>query len=515
MEYPILNAAHIYDNNDSHGKGRFTLPDQSIFSLPEKVLQFGTGVLLRGLPDYFIDKANKKGIFNGRIVVVKSTSSGGEEFEKQDNLYIQNIRGIEKGKNVNNYILNASISRVLNANSQWNTILECAGNKDLSIIISNTTEVGISLVRESISEKPPVSYPAKLTAFLYERFKKFKGDIQTGFVIIPTELIVDNGKKLKEIVFEIAEFNKLEPSFLEWLERANTFCNSLVDRIVPGTPTVDLKDYIFSELGFQDNLLIVSEPYNLWAIEGDATVKDKLTFHKAGKGVVIEKNITPYRRRKLRILNGTHTILVGLGYLSGLDTVEDCMNDSLMKEFIQNIMMDEIVPALEVEREVSEAFAKEVLDRFANPSIHHPLINISLQYTSKMNMRNASTIINYYKKFDEVPKHFSLGIAAYLLFMKSVKHEDGKYYGERNGSTYIINDDNAKFFYDKWTKADVTTHHSCKSFVEEILENELWNSELKAVTGLSDHVATFLFELVTKGVVETLEEFVEFGEIEE
>jgi tagaturonate reductase len=515
MHFPVLNL-ELLKNNDFSSKINISLPDEKLLKLPEKVLQFGTGVLLRGLPDYFIDKANKKGIFNGRVVMVKSTSKGRDGFDEQNSLYIHNIRGLKNGKQVNDYILNSSISRVINANSDWKAVLATAVDENITIIISNTTEVGLTYTEESIFGNPPVSFPAKLTACLYERFKKYEGDKNKGMVIIPTELVVDNGLKLKEMVRKLTFFNKLEPGFWSWLDSSNNFCNSLVDRIVPGLPGDYLKEEIYSELGFEDKLLIVSEPYKLWAIEGGTKVKDILSFHKSDKGIVIEKDITPYRERKLRILNGTHTMMVGLGYLAGLDTVGDCMNYSNMKEFVENIMMDEIVPSLDMDRTAAESFAQEVLERFMNASIHHPLINISLHYTSKMNNRNSLTIINYYRKFNEVPKHYSLGFAAYLLFMKAVKYEDGKYYGERNGNYYLINDDSAGYFYEAWKEADVSTHNSCKLFVEDIIDDDtLWNKELKAVPGLSDHIATFLFELITKGVTETLEEFVEFGEIEE
>ena len=209
--------------------GRVAVPDEALFDLPEKVLQFGTGVLLRGLPDYFIDKANKQGIFNGRIVVVKSTDGGdAAAFEKQDGLYTICVRGIEGGNKHEENIVCSSISRVLSAKNEWNKILECAHNPQMKIIISNTTEVGIELVQDDIRRYPPVSFPGKLLAFLYERYKAFAGSRQSGMVIIPTELIVDNGKKLESIVTELAYLNALEESFIDWLETSNTFCNSLV-----------------------------------------------------------------------------------------------------------------------------------------------------------------------------------------------------------------------------------------------------------------------------------------------
>ncbi|HYJ37872.1 MAG TPA: tagaturonate reductase, partial [Chitinophagaceae bacterium] len=258
------------------------LPDDSVFELPERVLQFGTGVLLRALPDYFIDKANRKGIFNGRIVVVKSTSNGdANAFDRQDGLYTVCVRGIENGTRMEENIVNASISRVLSANSQWDKILECAHNPQLQLIISNTTEVGIQLVPDNVRKHPPVSYPGKLLAFLYERYHAFGGSEQSGLLIIPTELIPDNGKKLESIVLELAHLNGLEDSFIEWLEHKNHFCSSLVDRIVPGRPDKSLQLEIEEDLGYNDELLTVAESYRLWAIEGDNHIRELLSFAEA------------------------------------------------------------------------------------------------------------------------------------------------------------------------------------------------------------------------------------------
>src|SRR5215218_3457568 len=214
------------------------LPDEELFELPEKVLQFGTGVLLRGLPDYFIDKANRQGIFNGRVVVIKSTDHGDTSaFDKQDGLYTLCVRGLENGVKVEENIINASISRVLSAKTEWDAILECAHNPTMQIIISNTTEVGIQLMNDDVRRHPPVSFPGKLLAFLHERYQAFNGSIQSGIVIVPTELIPDNGRKLESIVLELAHLNGLSDEFIQWLEDANHFCNSLVDRIVPGKPS--------------------------------------------------------------------------------------------------------------------------------------------------------------------------------------------------------------------------------------------------------------------------------------
>ncbi|MDP9230833.1 MAG: tagaturonate reductase, partial [Bacteroidota bacterium] len=324
------------------------LPKENLFELPEKVLQFGTGVLLRGLPDYFIDKANRKGIFNGRIIVVKSTSTGDTNvFAEQDGLYTQCIRGIEKGRIIDETIINSSISRVLSANEDWGSVLDCANNPDLQIIISNTTEVGITLVEDDIRMFPPHSFPGKLLSFLYERYKTFNVSAERGMVIIPTELIPDNGTKLRSIVLELAGMNKLEDAFNKWLQTANHFCNSLVDRIVPGKlPPVD-KEATIKKLGYHDNLMIMSESYRLWAIEsGNEKVKKVLSFSEADDGIVITVDIEKFRELKLRLLNGSHSLICGLACLAGFKTVKEAMDNEHISYILRNLMIEEIVPAI-------------------------------------------------------------------------------------------------------------------------------------------------------------------------
>ncbi|WP_317128494.1 tagaturonate reductase [Hymenobacter radiodurans] len=297
-------------------------PTAALLELPEKVLQFGTGVLLRGLPDYLIDKANRQGVFNGRIVVVKSTDGGDlTAFERQDNLYTVGIRGVEDGQTIEENVLCASISRVLSAKSQWAEVLDFAASPDLQVVISNTTEVGIQLTADDIQQEPPHSFPGKLLAVLYARFQAFDGDVSKGLIIVPTELIPDNGSKLEAILLELAHRNGLEPEFIEWLETANTCCNSLVDRIVPGKPDAATHQALTTQLGYEDELLTMTEAYLLWAIEGDERVKEILSFHQADKGIFIRPDINLFRELKLRLLNGTHTLSCGLAYLSGCETV--------------------------------------------------------------------------------------------------------------------------------------------------------------------------------------------------
>jgi tagaturonate reductase len=480
-----------------------TVPDESLFELPEKVLQFGTGVLLRGLPDYFIDKANRNGIFNGRIVVVKSTSQGNSSaFEKQDGLYTLCVRGLKEGEKVEENIINSSISRVLSAADEWEQVLECAHNQQMKVIISNTTEVGIQLIHDDVRHHPPKSFPGKLLAFLYERFNAFGGSEHSGMVIVPTELIPDNGKKLESIVLELAHLNGLEDAFIEWIEKHNIFCNSLVDRIVPGKPEPELQSGIEAQLGYTDNLLTMSEVYRLWAIEGDEEVKNVLTFAQADEGVIIEPNIDRYRELKLRLLNGTHTLSSGLAYLNGFQTVKQAMDDETMSSFVTGLMQTELAPSIpyEVNLTTAQSFGSQVLDRFRNPHIEHLWINITMQYSSKMKLRCIPVLLKHYQSGNPVPGLFALGFAAYLHFMKPVTRKGDQYYGELNGESYLIQDDQAETFYKRW--AGLTT----PAFVKEVLGDiSFWGEDLNTLPGFTEAVTNSLNLMISYGAKETLE----------
>ncbi|MGY4385801.1 tagaturonate reductase [Pedobacter sp. UYP24] len=428
------------------------LPAQTNFNLPEKVLQFGTGVLLRGLPDYFIDKANKKGIFNGRIVVVKSTNKGDTaDFEKQDGLYTICVRGLIDGKDVKENIINSAISRVLSASDHWSEVLALAKLPSLQIIVSNTTEVGIVLVNESIIHAdPPVSYPAKLLAVLYSRYQSLKGD-NAAIVVIATELIPNNGKKLKSIVEELVIYNDLEHEFSLWLSDYVIFCDSLVDRIIPGKPDHPFLAELSKDLGYDDELLIMAEPYCLWAIEGEERAALIIDLEKADSGVIIKPNIEIYRELKVRLLNGTHTLACGIACLSSIDTVANGMNDPILNSYIDALMQDEIIPAIpyEVALADAQAFSKTVLDRFANPYIQHQWINITFQYSMKLKIRILPVLIEYFKVFKISPLRIAFGFAAYLIFMKVDKKEGEIYLGYFEGKNYTITDDQAEYFLGK------------------------------------------------------------------
>jgi tagaturonate reductase len=479
--------------------GDFKTPGENVFDLPEKILQFGTGVLLRALPDYFVDKANRAGVFNGRIVVVKSTQTGdADAFNNQNGLYTIVVRGVEDGIQVDQHIISSSISRVLSASHQWKEILACAANPELQIIISNTTEVGIQLVKETIHEGVPVSFPGKLLAFLYARYIYINGSPESGMLIIPTELLTDNGKKLKEIITELALFNGLDQKFMEWLEQHNRFCNSLVDRIVPGKPAPAVKQELEKQWGYEDELAVVCEPYRLWAIEGDKQIRKILSFSDLDEGMIITPDITKYKELKLRMLNATHTLSCGLAFLSGFKTVRSAMSDELFSSYIVNLMMDEIAPAIPYKIEENEIknFGMKVLDRFRNPYLEHQWLSITMQFSSKLRMRVLPVLHTYYERFQKTPELIAKGFAAYLLFMRPVKKEEDKYYGILGNQYYFINDDRAEYFYGLWEEGSIDY------IVKKMLAStELWTADLNELDGFTESVTRQLKEFIRFGTL--------------
>jgi len=478
-------------------------PAEKIFGLPEKILQFGTGALLRGLVDYFVDKANNQGIFNGRVVVVKSTDKGDtDSFKNQDGLFTICVRGIENGRQINQKTINASISRVLSAKQQWNEILKCAAQPDLKIIVSNTTEVGISLnPDDNILDSPPVSFPAKLLAFLHARYTALGNNKESGMVIIPTELIPGNGNALRNICIELARINKLDRDFIQWLSKKNDFCNSLVDRIVPGKLAEKERLLVEQETGYQDELMIMAEPYRLWAIEtSDELTKERLSFSPADEGIVVAPDINRFRELKLRLLNGSHTFSCGLAVLSGFTTVKEAMANKSFNDYISVLLYNEIVPAIvdnDLKLNDARTFAQKVLDRYRNPFIDHHWLSITLQYTSKMRMRNVPILLKYYEKNSTPPGFMSFGFAAYLLFMKG----DRRYV--KTDNEHYITDDKAVRIQQKWEGGDV------EKLVNSVLsDSDLWGTDLSLLPGFANAVISNLHDIMDKGILRMTEKTV-------
>jgi tagaturonate reductase len=314
---------------------------------PEKVLQFGEGNFLRSFVEWMIDIINEKTDFNGNVVIVQPLEQGmGDLINAQKGLYTTVLRGVQNGKTVEEFRAINSVSRCINVYSQFDEYLKCAENPDLRFVFSNTTEAGIAYnADDKISDRPQRSFPGKVTAFLFRRFEHFHGDPSRALIFIPCELIDKNGDKLREIVERYTREWNLGEAFRAWLDSCD-FCNSLVDRIVPGYPK-DEAAAIAEKIGYTDQLVVAAELFHLWVIETKKEHSGELPFDKAGLNVIWTGDMSFYRTRKVRILNGAHTSGVPAAFLYGLDTVEQCVKDPLISKMMKRVIFEEIIPSMD------------------------------------------------------------------------------------------------------------------------------------------------------------------------
>lgn len=377
---------------------------------PERILQFGEGNFLRAFVDYFVDVANEATDFRAKAVLCQPIPEGrAREINEQDGLYTLCLRGREDGKEVNTRRIVSAVSRCIDPYQDFGALLDCAKNPDLRYIVSNTTEAGIAYDPDCLfDDSPPVSFPAKLTRFLYERFR-LGG---RGFILLPCELIDDNGARLYDCVCRYAEQWSLGDAFLRWLRTENRFCSTLVDRIVTGYPRAEAAA-LEAQFGYEDAQLDTAEPFGLWVIEGDAALEAELPFARAGLPVRVVPDQKPYKTRKVRILNGAHTSMVPAAYLCGLGTVRACMEDGDVLRFFRRAVWEEILPSLP-EREEAAAFARAVEERFRNPFIEHQLISILLNCASKWRARVLPSVKAYRERAGELPRCLTLSMAAYI-----------------------------------------------------------------------------------------------------
>jgi tagaturonate reductase len=467
----------------------------ALLDLPEKAVQFGTGAFLRGFVEHFVDAANRQGRFNGRVVVVGSTGSGRDRaFTDQDGLYTLVARGLEHGVAREDVRVVAAVSRALSAATEWDAVLELARRPELEVIFSNTTEVGIALDEGDAAElSPPRSYPGKLTRFLYERARTFDFVPDRGVAVVPCELIEDNGPRLREIVRALAGRWALDARFLPWLDAAVPFANTLVDRIVPGAPSADEQAALEARLGYRDALLTTCELYRLFAIEGGEALRARLTFADADPGVVVTPDVRPFRERKVRLLNGTHTAMVPLALLAGCETVREAVEHEAIGPFVRRVMLDEIVPTLGDPD--AEAFARAVLDRFGNPHVRHALVDITLQATMKMRVRVVPTIERHVARTGQAPALLALGLAAFLLFAR------GDLQARRRAAQVPVPaDDQSDRVRALWAA------HAPDAVAQAALSDAtLWGTDLTRLPGLVDAVRDALACLLSDGVERTLE----------
>ena len=470
---------------------------------PEKVLQFGEGNFLRAFVDWMIDKANRDGIYHGSIVLCQPIAQGLKDMiNAQDGVYTLAMRGAENGQPVENIEVITSVSRCINPYENYEDLMEIARSADLEVVVSNTTEAGIAYhAGDKLTDRPPVSFPAKVTAFLYERYKAFHGDPEKGLLFLPVELIDNNGAELKRIVLQYAQEWELGQEFTDWVNTANEFTSTLVDRIVTGYPRDEIS-YFEEKLGYKDNIIDTSELFNLWVIEGDKKWADKLPVHKTDANVIWTDDVKPYKKRKVRILNGAHTSTVLAAYLAGFDIVGDFMKDDTVRTFMNNVIYQEVIPTLDLPKEELESFAAAVNDRFANPYIKHKLLDIALNSCSKFNARCLPSLLGYVEEKGVLPKCLTFSLAAFIKFYQG-EWKDGVYTGTRkDGTQYPLRDDESviRFFADAWSENDA------EGTAAAVLSNkDFWSGkDLTEVPGLKDAVAGYLKEMEEKDIKEIM-----------
>ena len=459
---------------------------------PPRIIQFGGGNFLRGFVDWMIDELNGQTSFNGGVIIVKPTESGNyEALRKQDGLFHVLTRGIKNGELVSHVDLVQSVSQIIHPYLEWESYLETATIPTIRFIVSNTTESGIiSNQADSFSHNPPKEFPAKLTRWLYHRYVHFGNKSEFGCILLPCELIEANGQILKKCVLDYAEWWSLELEFMTWLEECNVFCNTLVDRIIPGFPK-DQSAQLFKEIGYSDELLVAAEPYHIWAIETPSDISAELPFQGTNLNVIFTDDLTPYRTLKVRILNGLHTSMVPVGYLLGINTVKDSLDHVELRKFLENLVHQEILPTLDYPQDVKDKYVSDVIDRFSNPYIKHYLLSISLNCISKFKVRVLPSLIQYYQNENVLPKRIVFTFAAVIWF----------YSGYREKEAIPLNDDQEvlDYFKSQW-EAHSLGEQSLSDLSKSVLSNTLlWGQDLSAISGLHDLIAAHLEQIECKG----------------
>lgn len=462
--------------------------------LPLKIIQFGEGNFLRGFADYVIDELNEKANFNAGVVVVKPRKGNLDVLKKQEGLYHLFTRGLDKGEIIDKKQLISCIQEVVVPHTDYEAYLALAEIESLQFLISNTTEAGIVFdEKNTLNGHPHSSFPAKVTALLFERFKYFDGATDKGLVIIPCELINNNAAILREIILKYADLWSLSADFVKWINASTSFHNTLVDRIVPGYPSDDIEEYE-QQLEFKDQLIVSSEVFLLWVIEGDEKLKQLIPFDKIKEDVQIVEDLQPFRTRKVRILNGAHTVMVPFSILYGNETVTETMDNNFTGNFVRQAVFEEINESLDLPKEELAAFAEAVFDRFRNPFIKHQLASIALNSISKFKVRVLPSLLDYNNKCNRLPLHLTFTLACLIRFYK----------GEFKGNELPVNDEEAilKEMKEIWTIADY------EKIAEEVLNKELfWGQDLTKIGDLKVKIAQALQLIDSEGIEKGFNQF--------
>lgn len=474
---------------------------------PERIVQFGEGNFLRAFADLMFDELNARGLLQSNVLVVQPIRAGlADALNAQDGLYTVLVRGTEKGRVVERRRIVTAVRRALNPYDRWADLVATFTGPDLRFVLSNTTEAGIAYVTEAHDPaRCPESFPAKIAALLHARFQACGGAAAPGLVFLPCELIEKNGANLRECVLLHAAAWGLPPEFAAWVRHANVFVNTLVDRIVAGYPKAEAAQ-LEAELGFADRLLVASEVYQLWVLEGPAELAAELPFDRAGLNVIWTDDLTPYRSRKVRVLNGAHTSSVLAAHAAGVDTVRDMCDDPLLGGFLRRVLFDEIVPEVAQPEAERQAFAEAVLERFANPFVRHELLSISLNSVSKWKVRVLPSFLDgVTRRGGRPPRLLAFSLAALVWFYRVQRQADGSYAGERAGGLYPVRDDAAvlEFFATAWAQAERDGDFA--GLARSVLaRTEFWGRDLGEIAGLADLLASDLASLRRQGMRATL-----------
>ncbi|MTL84098.1 tagaturonate reductase, partial [Turicibacter sanguinis] len=450
---------------------------------------------LRAFVDWMIQELNDAGVYNGNIAVVQPQPFGRvKELAEQNGLYTVIQEGVQNNEFVSKSQIIDSISEFIDPYMNFEAYLQLAEVETLELMISNTTEAGIVLDEsDSIEATPPKTFPGKVLAFLLHRYRHFNGDLTKGLYIVPCELIDNNGDELHRCVKRLAEVHHLEEGFMTWLDEANTFTNTLVDRIVPGYPAKRIEEFT-NQFGYLDKNMVLGEVFHLWVIEDRNGISSVLKGAEANLNILFVKDIKPYKIRKVRILNGLHTLMVPVSYLYGIDTVGETMNDDLMLTFLNHTVEDEMIPATERYLTADELrqFAKEVYDRFNNPRVRHELMSIALNSTSKFKSRLLPTALDYVERFGKFPTHIEFSLASLLVFFR----------GKRGTEVIALQDeaDFLEFYRNVWNRYEAGTA-TVRDVVTEFLGMEdHWEMNLNEIPNLTDELTAIVEDILSDGM---------------
>ena len=465
------------------------LKRQSPCNMPVKVVQFGEGNFLRAFIDWMIDEMNRKVGFNGSVQIIQPLEKGlSDMINAQDGLYTLILRGIADGKLVEDTRVIESVKGCLNAYTEWEKAMETFRGADLRFCFSNTTEAGIEYKAEPYTPGvTQTTFPAKVTALLYERFKAGL----PGLIFLPCELIDKNGITLKKYMIQYATEWALGADYIDYIENANTFCCTLVDRIVAGYPRATA-DAICEKLGYKDNLLDCGEPFHFFVIEAPDGVEKELPLREAGLDVVFVKNQAPYRTRKVRFLNGAHTATIPAAYLAGFDFVDEVVADPFFGKYMRTLLFEEVYPTVDLPDDEKTAFASAIVERFANPFAMHRLLSIALNSVSKWKVRVLPSLLDYLKIKGQLPKVLSFSLAALIAFYRN---EGGTGLGRVNAYPVADSDGIAAFFEEQWKNNEIP------ELVRNVLaRTDFWDMDLNTVPGLTDNVTANLKNIMADGV---------------